>query len=251
MREPRDGAIVRRLSQVADTESGPAIEFDPAARPNPPAQAKTPDADKRADKPPATNREEETTASEAVPIKKWFSLVSSPNSLVGWDTADCRVSYAKRVIELREGTMFCPIVVRDATIRATIKCRAESHVRLLLRHSPQGAYAARISGGMIAIVKQKPSKLSNEPDESVLAKTPIPRRLGDRAFEFGFSAAGDTLTAFVGGGAVIQAKDKTFAEGDVGLATNRDGNVIFSNVSMLVPEAESVIADRRRNTATP
>jgi hypothetical protein len=196
-------------------------------------------------------------ARPAVRIKKWFSLLLSPSDLVGWETEKCHVTYANGVIELREGEMFCPIVTRDATIRAQVKCSSSSEVRLLIRNSKKGCYAARISNGVLAIVKRNRSaasrrvdeSASSQPDEDVLARFNLPRRPRVLEFTFGFSAVGDVLTAFVNGQPVVQAKDATFAEGTVGIGTYHTNDLFVRDVMMLIHSKASLVADGRTTAA--
>ena len=213
-------------------------------------------------------------ARPSVPINKWFPLLTSPSVLTGWETADCHFSYDKGIIELRDGEMFCPIVAKDVTIRAKVKCPITStgQVRLLIRNSSQGYYAARISGGTLSIVKQKhnvsaagrstagqsaPSQSaaarSADVDEDVLNKITLPHnKRGVRVldFEFGFSAVGDTLTAVVNGRPALQAKDAAFSEGTVGIGTGRSNNVYFTDLVILIPNKASFVADQRSPAAS-
>ena len=186
----------------------------------------------------------------SVPINRWFPLITSPTELIGWDTKDCRFNYVKGVIELQSRNMYCPIVVKDATIRAMVKCHSNGGVYLLIRNCDQGCYAARLGGGVISIVKQKRNraKANRFPDggEEVLAKSPpLPRSKGDLLFEFRFAAVGDVLTAFVNGMPMAQAKDATFSEGSVGAGIGWNGQAYLSNVAMLIHNKASFVADQR------
>jgi hypothetical protein len=206
-------------------------------------------------------------ARPSVPINKWFPLLTSSNELTGWQTGDCHFSYDKGVIELRDGEMSCPIVAKDVTIRAKVKYPITStgQVRLLLRNSSQGCYAARISDGVLSIVKQKRTVAaanqsavgkSSSVDEDVLAKFSLPRnKRGTRVldFEFGFAAVGYELTAFINGRAVLRAEDRAkgsaFSEGTVGLGTGRANNVYFADVVILIPNKTSFVTDQRSTAA--
>ena len=191
-------------------------------------------------------------ARPSLPINKWFPLLTSPNELTGWVTAGCHFSYAKGVIELRDGEMFCPIVAKDVTIRAKVNCPTTGNVCLFIRNGKQGCYAARIKSGVLSIVKYKTIAATVDRSatvvEDVLVKTPVPRnKRGVRVldFDFGFSAVGDSLTAFANGRPVLQAKDAAFSEGAVGIGTSQTDNLYFADVAMQIPNKASFVADRR------
>lgn len=191
-------------------------------------------------------------ARPSVPINKWFPLLVLPNELIGWETTNCHFSYAKGRIELREWQMLCSVVAKDATIRAKVTCPSNSQVRLLTRNSKKGCYVAQISNGKVSILKQEWHAVGTgrliRSGEDVLATNPLPRNRPNLLFEFGFSAVGDVLTAFVNGQPVLQAKDATFPEGSIGIGTLRSNGLYFSDVAMLIPNKESFVADRRWST---
>ena len=190
-----------------------------------------------------------------VPINKWFPLLTSPNELVGWDTKNSQFSYVKGVIEVRSRNLYCPIIVKDVSIRAMVKCPPNGRAQLLVRNCDQGCYTARLSAGAISIVKQKRTrvKANGYPDagEDVLTTIPLPRskQRGDLLFEFGFSAVGDVLTAYVNRAAVAQAKDATFSQGSVGVGISGNGTTYVSSVTMLIHNKASFVADQRTPAA--
>jgi hypothetical protein len=196
-------------------------------------------------------------ARPTVRIKKWFPLLTAPNDLVGWDTGKCHATCLNGVIELRDGEMFCPIVVKDATIRAQVKCSSNSEMWLLVRNSKKGCYMARVRYGVIAIVKrnrnvaprQDDESSSRQPHDDVLASFTLPRRPRVLEFMFGVSAAGDLIAAYVNGQLVVQAKDAAFTEGTVGIGTTRTNELFVRDVMMLIHSKTSFVADHRTTPA--
>jgi hypothetical protein len=204
-------------------------------------------AEKRLDEIAKIERESVAAVLDArptVPINKWFPLLTSPNELTGWDTSNCHFTYTKGIIELREREMFCPIVAKDASIRAKVKCRSDAQLSLVIRKSSQGCYAAQISYGVLSIVKQ------TRTGQDVLSKVtlPRPRKTGDAQFEFGFSAVGNVLTVFINQQPRLTANDATLSQGIVGIGTLRTNNLYFSDVAMLIPKG-SFVADQRASAA--
>jgi hypothetical protein len=183
----------------------------------------------------------------SVRFRKWFSLLASPSELASWETGNCHCGYLDGMFELRQGEMLCPVVVKDAAIRAMVKRQADGEVHLLIRKSDQGCYVARVSGGTLTIVKRKGS---NRPaDEDVLKKASLPPRVRVIGFRLGFSAIGDVLTVFAGDQPVLQAQDSAFSEGTVGVGTDRTDTIYIGSVEMLISNKMSLVEDRRSSAA--
>ena len=187
----------------------------------------------------------------SVPINRWFPLMISPNELTGWETNDCRFSYVQGVLGLMDRDMYCPIIVKNATIRAMVKCHFGDHVRMMLRNCEQGRYVAEISDGNVAILKQnrRSANADQRPDgsEEVLGKAALPKPKNRNAippFEFRFEANGNTLIASVSGMPFVQVNDKdaSFTEGAVGVGTMSTNSLFFSDIKLLIPNKTSFSA---------
>ena len=189
-----------------------------------------------------------------VPLGKWFSLLTSPNEPTGWEVGECRFSYANGVIDLRGREMYCPIVAKDATIRATVKRRNASCIRLFLRNSHRGCYFAQLTSGSWSIVKatrnphganQAAARMRFWDKEDTLSTIRVTRNYSELVFEMAFAAAGDTLTVFMNRQPLLQAKDATFTEGTVGIGTDNTTMLFVTNVELLIPNKGSLIGDYR------
>ena len=66
---------------------------------------------------------------------KWFPLLISRNELVGWNLGNADVVYSNAIIELRNGTIEFPVVVKDVAIRAKAKKLPGENICLRLRGS--------------------------------------------------------------------------------------------------------------------
>ena len=203
-----------------------------------------------------TDRETTTvraTARPTVPMGKWFSLLPSPNELTGWDVKGCNFNYVNRIIELRGQSMYCPIVAKDATIRAKVRRHGSPRIRMILRESSLGCYIAQVTGGDCQIIKltrnvppgQQASAMMHGPgSENTLSRVPIPRTPNDVVFEMSFAAAGNTLTVFLNRQPVAQAKDTALPDGMVGIGTDNADGLYFTDIELVIPKG-SLVADHR------
>jgi hypothetical protein len=203
--------------------------------------------------------ESETTAATAgshasIPINKWFSLLTSPNELTGWQLERCRYNYNNRIIELLGREMYCPIVAKDVAIRAKVRRQTGNRFRMLLRVSDEGCYYAQLDYHRWSIIKLKRNGmdasrnnfwLERQGEQEILGSVPIARNYGEAVFEMGFTATGNTLTLFLNRQALLQAKDATFTKGIVGIGTDDSWGLYVSDVEILIPSKSSLVADQR------
>jgi hypothetical protein len=189
----------------------------------------------------------------SVRISKWFSLLSSPNELTGWDVKDCRFSYVNRVIMLQDREMLCPIIAKDASLRVKVGRRGSPRLRLILRDGDRGCYIAQLSSSDWSILKRTRNPLPGNAAtarttergvETVLNRLPVTRTRGDAIFMMAFAATGDTLTILFNNQAVLQAKDTAFTEGMIGLGTENAGSLSLTDVELFIPKG-SFVADHR------
>ena len=192
------------------------------------------------------------TARFTTRFNKWFPLLLSNNELTGWETGDCRFTYAGGVIEPQEDFMFCPIVARDVAIQARMKRSSGAPVYLVVRNSDAGCYAAMLEGRTVRIVTLKltPGQNKNVPlrqrqKQDVLSEFTFPKEELNVIFEFKLAVTGNVLAASLGGIQVLQAKDSTFTEGTVGLGARNNARVQVDTVELFLPNRASLVADRR------
>ncbi len=192
-------------------------------------------------------------------LNKWFPLLTSPNELAGWETEDCRYTYVNRVIDLQQWGMFCAIVAKDATIRVKVKRPRNARIRLYLRNSERGCYYVQLTSDSWSIVKLTPRQGGARRataqahlwgDTDTLGSVSVNRNYNDLIFEMGFSAIGDTLTAYFNRQPVVQAKDSAFTEGTVGIGTDSATGLLVTDVEMLIPNKASLVEDRRASVSS-
>jgi len=186
-------------------------------------------------------------------IGRWFSLLPSPSELTGWETAAARCVYLNRIIELRGGELYCPIVAKDATIRAKVNRRTDQSIRLLVRNCDQGCYFVQLSSSSWAIIKatRNPPNANQQPAwrfrwarEETLSTIAVKRNIPNLVFEMGLGVVGNTLTVYFNRQAILQTRDAAFSEGVVGIAASDGNGVLVSDVEMLIPKG-SLVADQR------
>ena len=83
-----------------------------------------------------------------------------------------------------------------------------------------------------------------------LGSVPVNRNYNELIFEMGFSAIGDTLTAYFNRQAVVQAKDSAFTEGTVGIGTDNATGLLVTDIEMLIPNKASLVEDRRASVSS-
>jgi len=198
-----------------------------------------------------------------IPFNKWFSLLASPKELTVWEGIDSTCQYANRIIEIRSHDIYYPIVAKDMSIRAKVKKYSGGELRLMVRNSARGCYAAQYRYGSFSI-----SRLNRNGDqaggvgggmggrgggmggwgggtkEDVLKRVDAGYRMENVIFEFAVAAVGQTLTVFVNRQPVLQVQDAGFTEGTAGLGTVY-GTGLFTDVEMLIPNAASLVSDNR------
>jgi len=194
-------------------------------------------------------------------FNKWFPLLTSPNDLMGWETEDCRYTYVNRIIDLQQWGMFCAISAKDAMIRAKVKRPRSARIRLYLRNSEQGCYYLQLASDSWSIVKLTPRPGGGQRrntgqahlwgNTDTLNSIPVSRNYNDLVFEMGFSAVGDTLTAYFNRQSVVQAKDGSFNEGTVGIGTDTSNGLLVTDIEMLIPSKVSLVEDRRAAVGSP
>ena len=148
--------------------------------------------------------------------------------------------------------MYCPILAKDATLRAKVRRHGGPRIRMFLRESALGGYIAQLTGNDCQIIKlarnvqpgQQPSTMHGPGQENTLSRVPIPRTPNDVVFEMSFAVAGNTLTVFINRQPVAQAKDTALTEGMVGIGTDNADGLFFTDVELLIPKG-SLIVDHR------
>ena len=132
----------------------------------------------------------------------------------------------------------CPIVVKDACIRARAK-RVAKNLTLRLRRNERGCYAAYFNGGRSFSIGKWIDNATKWVD---LARGDSPQTCDD-FFNFEFSAIGDALTLSVNGKPVMQAHDSTYGVGDV--CIGELGSGLYTDVALFIPSEASLVADNR------
>jgi hypothetical protein len=182
-----------------------------------------------------------------------FSLMNEKGELVGWNTNRCHFNYVKGAIDLRSGDLDCPIIVKNATIFASVKCRSDDFVRLTLRNCDQGRYYAEVHNNLVTIVKQnrRTAKADQMPDgpEEILGSAPLPKTKtrADLQFIFAFQVKNNDLIASINKIAIVQTRDKTpLTDGSVGISTTNSNTLFMGNITLEIPNAASLVEDRRK-----
>jgi len=187
-----------------------------------------------------------------IPFNKWFSLLTSPNELTAWEGVDSTCQYAKRIIEIRSHDIYYPIVAKDMSIRAKVTKYSGGELRLIVRNSARGCYAAQFRYGSFSISRLNRSGdqvggvggMGGGMEQDVLKRVFAGFRMENATFEFAVSAVGQTLTVFVNRQPVLQVQDASFTEGTAGLGTVY-GAGLFTDVEMSIPNAASLVSDNR------
>ncbi len=125
-----------------------------------------------------------------------------------------------------------------------------------MRNSDAGCYAAMLEGRAVKILSMKPfpGAAKNLPlwqrrTQNSLGESALPQDNTNVIFEFGFSATGSNLTAFINEMPVLQVKDTALSEGTVGMGGWNNPRVQIGNVELFIPNKGSLVADHR--TAAP
>ena len=176
---------------------------------------------------------------------KWFSLLTSPDHLVGWDALNDHVRYSNGTLEMRAGNLGYPVIVKDGSIRAKARKLSEpgrSSIALKLRGSDRGCYLACFNGGRsFGVGRFIDGKWVNLKDGDA------PQACDD-FFDFRFSAIGDTLTLYVDNQPIVEVRDSSYAMGTVGVGGSGSG--LFADVELFIPTKESLVADNRKPPET-
>jgi hypothetical protein len=192
------------------------------------------------------------TTRPSVPIKRRFPLLTSPNKLIGWDVGDREPAYQKGILELQDGCLFCPIVVKDAILAAKItRTKVMGSVYLVLRNSDAGCYAAGIDGNFLRIFRLKPALNVNKIPQrgvwtsEVLAQWPLAARVGP-VCTLTFSASDKMLAASINNDPrpLTAPADGTFEQGTVGVGA-MGAQVLVEDIELFIPNRASFVADLR------
>ena len=170
---------------------------------------------------------------------EWLPLFTSSDRLVGWDESNDHIRYYNGTLETRARSIGYPVIAKDVSIRAKAKKLLGQNISLALRKSDSGGYSAWFNGGrQFGIGK------------SVAGKKYVDLIMGDSPqscddfFDFGFSAAGDTLTLSVNGQPLLTTHDSCHMAGSV--SVGGVGGGLFRDVEILIPSKESLEADHRK-----
>jgi hypothetical protein len=178
---------------------------------------------------------------------EWIPLLTSPDQLVGWDPLNENIRYSNRTIEVRiphvsDARIGYPVIARDVRIRARAKILSGQNIGLFLRRSDRGSYAAWFGGGRQFGIGKNISDSDGFHWINLVAGT-SPQSC-DGFFDFEFSAIGDALTLSVNGQLLLATHDSSHTEGAVFVGGM--GNGLFTDVALLIPTKESLVADHRR-----
>jgi hypothetical protein len=214
-----------------------------------PSPAETKPAE-RVSAPPASS------ARLRVRFNKWFDLLSQRNELFDWEVRDGRYSYADWLIVLEDGCLFCPIVAKDAMIRATVRRSGSgAFVYLILRNSDEGCYAAALEDRTVRIFRLK-AIAGAAPTQPVwhrrtldmLGEFTLPKSntyVATAVFQFGFSAVGNIMIAYINDIPLWTVKDSSFAEGTVGIGVRNSPRGYFTDVELKIPNKAAFVTDQR------
>jgi hypothetical protein len=201
-------------------------------------------------------RQRRLNSQPKIPFNKWFPLLTSANELTAWEGVDSTCRYANRIIEIRSHDIYYPIVAKDMSIRAKVTKYSGGELRLMVRNSARGCYAAQYRYGDFSISRLSQSGVraggvggvgggyGSGMEPYVLKRVYAGYRMENVVFEFAVAAVGQTLTVFVNRQPVLQVQDASFTEGTAGLGTVY-GAGLFTDVEMLIPNAASLVSDNR------
>ena len=170
-------------------------------------------------------------------IGESIPLFTSPDQLLGWEPLIDRIRYSNRTLETRQvAYLNYRVNVKDVRLRARAK---GDDMGIFLRVSAKGAYGAwfKRREGRWGIGKMENHKWI----DLVIRDAREPY---DGFIDVEFSAVGDTLTLSVNGKPLLQSHDSSQTAGKAGIS---GGEVtLFTDVAMLIPTKESLVADNRR-----
>ncbi len=204
---------------------------------------------------PTTKPQTPTVGKPPVPAfepspAEWVPLVNSEDDLKTWEkTGSGSVTFDNGAVRVQDAAVTYPTQAADLAIRTQVRNEADAkpNVRLLLRETPAGSYAAVLENGNRLVVGVTEGEKWREL-KSVPVNVPVGQPL-----DLEFSAVGDLLTVFLNGKPAIEVRDSTHRYGSPGLAAT-DGTTVFQNADVKVmrgKEARMAEAKEKMQPAKP
>lgn len=173
------------------------------------------------------DKPEESTPPQPKPVVgRWIAILDSPEALKDWRTWEGKPAFVDGWWKLDNAGMRHNVLAKDMMIRARVQVGSAKFWAVILRSHYRFAFEQQ--GRSMTISKWMP----NERRSAVLKHVELPQRLSG-AVQMEFSAIGDTLTAYINGQRVMQARDKTYAQGDSALQSH-EGRSLFRDVRLKV-----------------
>ncbi len=179
-------------------------------------------------------------------FNKWF--MPTPPDMRGWDAgSDCRVACLNDGVLRLDGDSVatCRIEAKDMSIRVQVRKLAGDAVELRLRSSADGRVF--VNGSFDGSNNLRIGKTeAGDAKAANLALAKAKKPLNDN-FSMEFRAEGDKLSLLVDGQPVLKARDPSPKSGMPAIET-RHASGEFSQIELMVPNKEALVADRRAET---
>ena len=215
-------------------------ELEEAGPPKPEDRSVVKQPSRKQSKPPASPPEPPDTKSQMasdgkapVPatepkLAEWVPLVKSEEDLKAWQkTGPGTVTFDSGDVRVQNAAVTYPTPAADLAIRTQIQneVNVKPNVRLLLRQTPAGSYAAVLENGSRLVVGVTEGEKWRE-----LKSVPVDVPAG-QPLVLEFSAVGNLLTVLLNGKPAIEVQDATHSYGSPGLAAG-DGTTVFKDVQV-------------------
>jgi len=230
-----DGRI---LASASSDKTVMMWELEEAQPPKPENRSIVKQSSRKQSKPPASASEPPDTKSQVasdgkapVPATEpkraeWVPLVKSEEDLKAWQkTGPGTVTFDSGDVRVQNAAVTYPTPAADLAIRTQIQneVNVKPNVRLLLRETPAGSYAAVLENGSRLVVGVTEGEEWRE-----LKSVPVDVPAG-QPLVLEFSAVGNLLTVLLNGKPAIEVQDATYSYGSPGLAAG-DGTTVFKDI---------------------
>jgi len=170
---------------------------------------------------------------------RWCSLLPDPDELLGWRVpapmpSKARLSYRSGVLEMarRETSLNIgyALEARNVVLRARVCFLRGGFFALQLRASDKGMYLLYGEPGAACRLNKWLGATKEHAD--LVSGEVMPTRSGP--IDIVFAAVGDTLTAYVDGKKMAQARDRSFRSGSIGVKIH-NAWVRIEDLQVLIP----------------
>ena len=175
-------------------------------------------------------------------LAEWVPLVKSEEDLKAWQkTGAGTVTFDNGAVRVQNAAVTYSTPAADMAIRTQIQneVNTKPNVRLLLRESPAGSYAAVLENGSRLVVGVTEGEKWRE-----LKSVPVDIPAG-QPLVLEFSAIGNVLTVLLNGKPAIEVQDGTHSYGSPGLAAT-EGTTVFKDVQLNVVRGKEVEAAKSK-----